>query len=74
MANEGDEAQAVIEREEAIRAKQIEQRRNEVKHKSEFCIDCDDLIPEARHLAVGNAIRCTHCEDINATRTQGYSR
>ena len=30
---------------------------------SEFCVDCDDPIPEARRRAVPSADRCVSCQE-----------
>lgn len=70
MANEGDAAQAIIERDEEIRNKQIEFARNQPRHREEFCLDCDVLIPQARHDATGGSERCTSCESIYAQRNK----
>ncbi|MDT8282524.1 MAG: TraR/DksA C4-type zinc finger protein [Gammaproteobacteria bacterium] len=68
MANEGDMAQAVIERDEEIRNKIIEFERNKPKNFSQFCIDCDDEIPLARQNATGGTERCTFCADVYSKR------
>lgn len=74
MANEGDMAQAVIEREEEIREMQRRAAAAIPKAVSDECVECDTPISKERQEATGGTEYCVDCQSANEIRGSQYVR
>tara|TARA_R110000787_G_scaffold194120_1_gene305705 strand:+ start:19080 stop:19301 length:222 start_codon:yes stop_codon:yes gene_type:complete len=72
MADIFDQTDERMEREQALRDKQRAIEAARPKAVSEFCIDCDERISDARQKATGGCDRCVPCLELEAVRRRHF--
>ena len=70
MADDIDRAAARSEEllADALAAHARKVRKHQAPHAAEDCSDCGGDIPQARRVAVPNALRCVGCQTVYETR------
>lgn len=75
MADEVDFADQIIEDNVNRAVGNIKSKVHTVRESEEFCIDCDEPIPEQRRIAVKGCERCADCQNkFEIKEKVNYSR
>ncbi len=59
-----DQIQGVDDRLRAIHLKEIQKKLYMEEEGSEYCVDCEEIIPAARRSAMPGCVRCVECQEM----------
>lgn len=64
MADEGDIASMVTETTTERAILNIRKKLNDGAPSNEFCVDCNEIIPEKRRQMISGCKRCASCQEL----------